>query len=261
LSCALPLPVQIYRTSLGLLEPAAAGLLAWRRRRGLEEAPRIGERQGYPGRARPAGSLVWIHGASIGESLSLLPIVERLTQRGVNVLVTSGTRTSAALLARRLPPGAFHQFIPLDVPRYMRRFLDHWRPDLALFAESEIWPNTVLEIHGRGIPLVLVNGRISDRTFRRWQRLPSMIGALLGRYDLCLAQSAVDAERLAHLGAPRVTVSGNLKFDTPPPSADPRTVAQLSGMVAGRRSPPVGRAFSPLSPRATRSEGPRSPIS
>jgi 3-deoxy-D-manno-octulosonic-acid transferase len=233
-SRALPLPIQVYRTSIGLLEPAAAGLLAWRRRRGLEEAARIGERQGYPGRARPAGPLVWIHGASIGESLSLLPIVERIAQRGVNVLVTSGTRTSANLLARRLPPGAFHQFIPLDVPRYMRRFLDHWRPDLALFAESEIWPNTVLEIEARGVPLVLVNGRISDRTFRRWQRLPTMIGALLGRYDLCLAQSAVDAERLAHLGAPRVAVSGNLKFDTPPPAADPRMVAQLSGMVAGR---------------------------
>jgi 3-deoxy-D-manno-octulosonic-acid transferase len=117
----------------------------------------------------------------------------------------------------------------------MRRFLDHWRPDLALFAESEIWPNTVLEIEARGVPLVLVNGRISDRTFRRWQRLPTMIGALLGRYDLCLAQSAVDAERLAHLGAPRVAVSGNLN-STRRRLADPRTVAQLSGWWPAGRS-------------------------
>ncbi len=234
MSRALPLPIQIYRTGLGLLEPVAAGILAWRCRRGLEERARLPERKGYAGRARPAGPLVWVHGASIGESLALLPLVERIAQRGIGVLVTSGTRTSAGLLARRLPPGAFHQFIPLDVPRYMRRFLDHWRPNLALFAESEIWPNTVLEVEKRGIPLLLVNGRISDRSFRRWQRLPGMIRPLLERYEMCLAQSGLDAERLATLGAPRVTVCGNLKFDTPAPPADPRTLAQLSGLLAGR---------------------------
>src|SRR3712207_4877601 len=119
-----------------------------------------------------------MHGAGFGEALALLPLAERLTGRGAAVLVTSGTRTSAALVARRLPPGALHQFMPLDVPRYVRRFLDHWRPDLALVAESEIWPNTILELDARGIPLVLVNGRVSERSFRRWRRLPAVIGAL-----------------------------------------------------------------------------------
>ncbi len=229
-----PLLFRAYRTATALLEPAVFGLLLWRQRKGREERSRLGERQGHPSRQRPKGHLIWLHGASIGETLSLLPIVERLTQRGLAVLVTSGTRTSAALIARRLPPGAVHQFVPLDVPRYMRRFLDHWRPDLVLIAESEIWPNTVMALEERQIPLVLVNGRMSDRSFQRWQKFPSVIGGLLERFALCLAQSQDDAARLARLGAPRVTVTGNLKFDASAPPADPRVVAHLSGLIAGR---------------------------
>ncbi|NIX76644.1 3-deoxy-D-manno-octulosonic acid transferase [Microvirga terricola] len=229
-----PLLFKTYRVLTTVLEPAVIGLLYWRQRQGREDRTRLGERQGYPSRQRPRGHVIWVHGASIGETLSLLPVVERLTQRGLSVLVTSGTRTSAALIARRLPPGAVHQFVPVDVPRYIRRFLDHWKPDLVLMAESEIWPNTVLTLEERHIPLVMVNGRMSDRSFQRWQKLPGIIGALLERFALCLTQSPDDAMRLAHLGAPRVLVSGNLKFDSAPPPADPRIVAHLSGLIAGR---------------------------
>jgi 3-deoxy-D-manno-octulosonic-acid transferase len=230
----LPLTLALYRSGVTLLEPAAAGLLAWRWRKGKEDGARIGERRGFASRPRPRDRLAWLHGASVGETLSLVPLVERLTQCGVKVLVTSGTRTSADLLARRLPPGSLHQFFPLDVPRYLRRFLDHWRPDLVLFAESEIWPNTVIELGRRGIPLVMVNGRVSERSYRRWSRLPVTARALLERYALCIAQSPIDAERLARLGAARVAVAGNLKFDAPPPPADAHALAQLSGLVAGR---------------------------
>jgi 3-deoxy-D-manno-octulosonic-acid transferase len=230
----LPALIRAYRTGIAILEPVVLGFLYWRQRKGLEERTRLGERQGYPSRPRPPGHLAWIHGASVGEALSVIPLVERLTQRGMSVLVTSGTRTSAALVARRLPPGAFHQFVPLDVPRYVRRFLDHWQPCMALVAESEIWPNTVVELERRQIPLILVNGRMSDRSFRRWQRLPHVIGALLERFSLCITQTREDAERLAQLGAPRVSVAGNLKFDVPPPPADPRVVAHFSGLIAGR---------------------------
>lgn len=229
-----PFLFRTYRTATALLEPAVLGLLWWRQRKGREDRTRLGERQGHPSRQRPKGHLIWVHGASIGETLSLLPVVERLTQRGLAVLVTSGTRTSAALIARRLPPGAVHQYVPLDVPRYVRRFLDHWRPDLALVAESEIWPNTIMILDERQIPLVLVNGRISDRSYQRWQKLPGVIRGLLERFALCLAQTPDDAERLARLGAPRVVMTGNLKFDSPPPPADPRLVAHLSGLIAGR---------------------------
>jgi 3-deoxy-D-manno-octulosonic-acid transferase len=161
---SFPFLFKVYRTLVSVLEPAVLGLLYWRQRKGREDKTRLGERQGYPSRQRPKGHLIWVHGASIGETLSLLPVVERMTQRGLAVLVTSGTRTSAALIARRLPPGAVHQFVPLDVPRYIRRFLNHWQPDLALIAESEIWPNTIMALSERDIPLVMVNGRMSDRS-------------------------------------------------------------------------------------------------
>jgi 3-deoxy-D-manno-octulosonic-acid transferase len=229
-----PALFKAYRAATAFLEPAVLGLLYWRRHKGREDKTRLGERQGYPSRQRPKGHLVWVHGASIGETLSLLPIVERLTQRGLAVLVTSGTRTSASLIARRLPPGAVHQFVPLDVPRYVRRFLDHWQPDLALVAESEIWPNTIMALEERHIPLVLVNGRMSDRSFQRWQKMPGIIKSLLERFALCMAQTQDDAARLAQLGAPRVVMTGNLKFDAAPPPADPRVVAHMSGLVAGR---------------------------
>ncbi|MFL4996000.1 MAG: 3-deoxy-D-manno-octulosonic acid transferase [Microvirga sp.] len=231
---SFPFLFKAYRTLVSVLEPAVLGLLYWRQRRGREDKTRLGERQGYPSRQRPKGHLIWVHGASIGETLSLLPVVERMTQRGLAVLVTSGTRTSAALIARRLPPGAVHQFVPLDVPRYIRRFLNHWQPDLALIAESEIWPNTIMALSERDIPLVMVNGRMSDRSYQRWQKMPGIIRGLLERFALCLTQTSEDAERLARLGAPRVAVTGNIKFDAAPPPADPRVVAQLSGLIAGR---------------------------
>lgn len=230
----LPLALRAYRTGLSVLEPAAAGFLLWRRHKGKEDPARLRERRGFPSRPRPEGPLAWAHGASIGETLSLLPLVERMTGRGLHVLVTSGTRTAAELLGRRLPPGAFHQFVPLDAPPYVERFLDHWRPDLALFAESELWPATILELDRRRVPLVLVNGRMSERSYQGWSRWPSVIGALLGRFALCLAQSQADAERLQALGAQRVMVAGNLKFDAQPPPADPRLLSHLAGLVAGR---------------------------
>lgn len=230
----VPALLRAYHYGLIAGEPALAGLLAWRRRRGKEDPVRLPERTGRPGKPRPPGPLVWAHGASIGEALSLLGLVERLTRRGFTVLVTSGTRTSAELLARRLPRGALHQFAPLDAPRYLARFLDHWRPDLALVAESELWPNTILALHEREVPLILVNGRMSERSARGWQRSPAVARALLSRIALCLAQTQDEAERFAGLGAPRVELGGNLKFDAGPPPADPEELRQLARVMAGR---------------------------
>ena len=216
-----------------MLGPFTWVLLEERARRGKEERTRLGERRGES-HARPSGRLAWLHGASVGETLSMLPLIEKLTQRGLTVLVTSGTVTSARLLEWRLPPGAIYQFVPLDVPAYARRFFDHWRPDIALIAESELWPNLIMEADKRDIPLVQVNGRMSERSYRRWQRMPAMIGALLGRFDLSLAQSRPDADRLSRLGAPRVGVAGNLKFDVPPPPAVPLRLSALAGLVGDR---------------------------
>jgi 3-deoxy-D-manno-octulosonic-acid transferase len=212
----------------------AGSLIKYRARRGKEDLARAGERKGIAGRPRPKGRLVWLHGASVGETVSLLPVVGRLCEAGLNVLLTSVTMTSAEILTRRLPPGALHQYAPFDTPLFMRRFLDHWQPDLALFAESELWPNAIIEAYRRSIPLVLVNARMSERSLRRWRRLPRSIAALTGCFDLCLAQSELDAERYRFLGAYAVMAAGNLKYDVPAPPADQVELAALKGMTAGR---------------------------
>jgi 3-deoxy-D-manno-octulosonic-acid transferase len=230
-----PVSLIAYRLATGAFAPASGPLLSWRLSRGKEDGARVGERRGEPGLDRPAGVLVWLHGASVGEAVSLLPLIERLTQRGRHVLVTTGTVTSAAVLANRLPAGAFHQFIPLDAPQFMRRFIGHWRPDVALIAESELWPNFIVEAERTQTPIILVNARLSERSFKRWSRLRSFIGALLARIELCLAQSKGDGERFALLGAPRVRLVGNLKYDAPPPPADRRELASLLGRISGRQ--------------------------
>ncbi len=234
MSAPFPPTLRVYRAGLALLEPAVLGLLAWRRRQGREDPARLPERRGIASRTRPEGSLVWMHGASVGEILALLPLAERLIERGLHVLMTSGTVTAAEVMARRLPPGALHQYVPVDVPRYLRRFLAHWRPDLALLAESELWPNTLLALEAVGIPAVLVNARLSERSARGWARAPGFAAALLARLALCLAQSEADGARLTASGAPRVRVTGNLKLDAPAPPADPGEVAALAGLISGR---------------------------
>ena len=230
-----PLSLTAYRALTMLASPLSGLWLARRLARGREDASRLSERRGIAALARPKGSLVWIHGASVGESLSLDPVLQRLSADGRSSLVTTGTVSSAKLIAPRLPPRAFHQFAPLDSPGPMRRFFKHWRPDLGLIAESEIWPNMIVEAARARVPLGLVNARLSERSFSRWRRAPKLIGSLLGRFEFCLAQTALDAERFAALGAPNVSVSGNLKYDAPPPPFDREAFAFLSGALAGRK--------------------------
>ena len=231
----LPFALSAYRAVTAAFGPVLAPRMLRRRLAAGKETPgRIAERRGEPGAARPEGPLVWVHGASVGEFVAALPLVERLCGEGLAVLMTTGTVTSARLAAARLPQGALHQFVPLDMPAFVARFLDHWRPDLALFVESELWPNTVLTAAARRVPLVLVNGRMSARSFSRWRRLPRTIAGLLSRFDLCLVRSRDDAERFAALGAPHVRVTGNLKFDVPALPVDPDGLAALLGATAGR---------------------------
>ncbi len=227
----------LYRLATTLGGPLIRLYLADRMRRGKEDAARFGERLGIAGRERPEGALVWIHGASVGEAISVLPLIERILNNDPSrrVLLTTGTVTSAKLMAKRLGDGAIHQFIPVDRLAYVKAFLDHWRPDLVLWAESEFWPNLVSETSRRGTPMVLINGRISDRSFARWRRYPATIKALLGCFALCMGQSKTDAERLQRLGAPRSICPGNLKYAAPPLPADPGKLDALERASAGRR--------------------------
>ncbi len=226
----------LYRAVGDVGGPLIRLYLANRRARGKEDAARFGERLGRPGRPRPSGPLVWAHAASVGESLSLLPLIDRLRADRPDraVLVTTGTLTSARLMAERLPAGALHQYVPADRRPWVRRFLDHWRPDAALWVESEIWPMLVTETALRGIPMVLINGRISERSLKGWQRHPVTIARLLGAFGLCLAQTDDDARRLRVLGAGNVACVGNLKTAAPPLPADPTALADLEQRLAGR---------------------------
>ncbi len=230
----LPLTLRLYRLASVAAAPAARRFLQRRLERGKEHPARLAERWGEPSLPRPAGPLVWVHGASVGEMLAVIPLIEHIRALNFAVLVTSGTVTSAALAGKRLPPGAVHQFIPLDAPRFVGRFLDHWRPDLALFVESDLWPNLILACTDRAVPMILVNGRLSKRSFSRWRLLPGAIAALLKRFDLCLTQSSADAQRYAQLGAPRVSRAGNLKLDVPAPPVDEQAFGQLKSLIGAR---------------------------
>src|SRR2546423_6825453 len=231
---SLPITLRVYQKLSSAVVPLAPALIKRRLRQGKEDPARIDERRGMSQDIRPQGPLVWIHGASVGEVLAAAALIERLRALGIRVLLTSGTVTSAAIVAKRFPSDVIHQYVPYDSPRYVGRFLDHWQPTLALFIESDLWPNLILSSAARRLPMVLINGRMSHRSFPRWRRLAGTISALLGRFDLCLAQSDVDAERFAELGSRNVVITGNLKLDVPAPSADPVKLERIMMMTRGR---------------------------
>ena len=230
----LPPALRAYRLLSAAAAPLALMLLSRRAKQGKEHGGRLAERRGLARLSRPDGPLVWLHGASVGELASVLPLIERIAKRGIGVLITTGTVTSSGLAEQRLPRGVIHQFVPVDVPRFVRRFLDHWRPDLVLFVEGDLWPNMIVEASARGVPMILVNGRLSEASFRRWNYLRGSMVDLLQRFDLCLAGTQADAERLGALGAPRVVTAGNLKLDVPAPPADSAKLTALRDAVAGR---------------------------
>ena len=222
---------------------AAPGLRAMLRRRvarGKEVAARLPEREGIDPTPRPAGLLIWLHAASVGESQSILPVLSALHEEvpDAALLLTTGTVTSAALLGEQLPrlglDHVLHRFVPLDVPAWVARFLDHWRPNVAGFVESELWPNLLAGCRARGVPTMLVNARMSARSFRGWQRASGFARQVVGAFDRVQAQSEADAARLRLLGARHVIAPGNLKLAAPPLRADPAELARLRALIGDR---------------------------
>ncbi|THD67156.1 3-deoxy-D-manno-octulosonic acid transferase [Phenylobacterium sp.] len=231
------LPLALYAAATGLLEPLAPSLLRRRAARGKEAPDRLNERLGRPDLPRPDGPLAWLHGVSVGESLSLLPLIAalRAARPGLSILVTSGTVTSAQVLAQRLPPGVIHQFAPVDAPGAAARFLDHWRPDAVLFVESELWPNLIVAAKARGARLALISARMTKASADGWGRAPGTARALLQAFDLVLAQDGDTEARLAALGAtlgPRL----NLKLVGEAPPVDAAIVAALKAGLGGRKA-------------------------
>src|ERR1700716_1146307 len=205
---SLPMTLRFYRKLTTAVVPLAPALIKRRLKQGKEDPARIGERRGISGDIRPHGPLVWIHGASVGEVLAAAALIERLRTRNIRILVTSGTVTSANIVANRFPADIIHQYVPYDSPRYVARFLDHWQPSLGLLIESDLWPNLILSSAARRLPMVLINGRMSHRSFPRWHRISGAIEALLGKFEVCLAQSDIDAERFTALGSRNVPTAG-----------------------------------------------------
>lgn len=225
-----------YRAVSTVLQPFGATLLRHRLQRNKEDPTRYRERLGHASLPRPKGSLVWLHAASVGEAQSVLRLITRLKLRdpSSNILITSGTVTSADMLADRLPDGVLHQFSPLDLPAATRRFIDHWRPDLAIWIESELWPNLIGDMSSTGNPLVLINGRMSSRSFGRWRHIPAAARRMLAHFSLVLSQNEDSAERFRQLGAPEVRSEGNLKYAADPLPADPVDVAALKSSIGER---------------------------
>jgi 3-deoxy-D-manno-octulosonic-acid transferase len=219
-----------------LFQPAARTLLRHRERQGKEDSGRTPERLGMPSAPRMPGALVWLHAASVGETIAVLHLIERLRadRPDLQLLLTTGTVTSAELARARLPKGTVHQYIPLDAPDFMARFFDHWRPSAVILTESEIWPNLIREARTRGIPLLLVNGRISQRSYRRWRRRIKIARPMFSSLDLVLAQGSRYADYFERLGARNVIVAGNLKMDAPPPPADPGALKRLKKALGPR---------------------------
>jgi 3-deoxy-D-manno-octulosonic-acid transferase len=228
--------IALYGAAGALATPLIARHLADRRRRGKEHPTRWRERFGVAGRARPTGPLIWLHGASVGEALSAMPLIAWLREHhpGLSLLATSATVTSAALLAERLPAPVLHQFVPVDLPAPVRGFLDHWRPDAILWLESELWPTLLSRAARRGVPMILVNGRLSAASHARWRWGRPVVRTMLAGFDTLLGQSEADAARLSDLAGRTVPCLGNLKRAAAPLPHDPLALERLGARAAGR---------------------------
>jgi len=232
---SLPFSMNVYRAVTAIAAPLTGPLLRWRARNGKEDSARLGERFGRTLAQRPAGTLVWLHGASVGETRVLMQVQAALAARrpDVSFLFTSGTRTSAGLFARPIAR-AIHQYVPLDRVAVAQRFLAHWRPDIAVFAESDIWPNLIEETARSGAKLALVNARISPRSLASWARTPGTARHLLGRFSAILAADPRTAEGVSKLTGRVVEAPGNLKLAAPPPSYDPASLASARADIGNR---------------------------
>lgn len=227
----------VYRLLTTLAAPFIALYLVLRKRKGREDKTRFAERLGFTSLPRPKGLLVWVHAASVGEALSILSLIDKIRQRhpAWSVLVTTGTVTSANLMQIRLPEGVLHQYVPVDRWPYVTRFLDHWKPDLTLWIESELWPNMLTALAQRRVPVVLLNGRMSERSYRRWRMIAGGAKKLMQTFALGLAQTGAERARFESLGLRDVRAIGNLKYAAAPLPFDETEMTKLGRMIDGRK--------------------------
>lgn len=231
--------LSLYAVAMKAFHAIAPNLLWHRAARNKEDPARLNERLGIPGKPRPEGRLVWVHGVSVGESLSALPVINQLLTENpdLQVLVTTATTTSAEILAQRLPERAIHQYAPLDTPPAVTKFLDHWRPDLAVFIESDLWPNLLVSLDRRGIKRLLISARITSKTFIGWQNIRRSMQGLLKGFALILPQDTGSDQRLRDMvgsDAEQMGPLANLKTIGAPLPDDEKKREALEAQFAGR---------------------------
>lgn len=228
--------LKLYKILIFLSTPLLYGLVFWRQINGKEDPARVTERYGIPSLPCPQGHLIWLHAASVGEAQSALVLIDRILKinGNINFLVTSGTVTSATLMTTRLPPKAFHQYVPLDQSLWVNRFLDHWQPDLVLWMESELWPTMLDNLRQRNISTILVNARLSDKSFARWKILKRMAKKILSAFCLIITQTPKDAQRFSKLGAISVIATDNIKYSAASLPFDKNSLNALKNAIEDR---------------------------
>ncbi len=230
--------LNLYRIAQSALSPVISLYLGYRKIIGKEDVERFNERLGHVLTPRPGGGLLWAHAASVGEAVSIIPLLKMIEDKypHLHILVTTGTVTSAKLMQKKLPKEIVHQFVPVDMLGAVRRFLNHWRPDIALWVESELWPNLICETASSGCPIILVNARMSLNSLTKWKRYKSLAGRIFGCFAMCLAQSEEEAERFREAGVNNTFAIGNLKYESPPLPSDPEEMTRLVKMIGGRHT-------------------------
>lgn len=227
----------IYKRTMTFGKPVIMSFLNQRLKNGKEDPERLQERFGLPSRPRPENNpLMWVHVASVGEAQSMLHLIDLFLEQNQtgSVLVTSITRTSAALLEKRLPARAFHQYLPVDRPKWVKRFLDYWQPTFILWAESELWPSILSEIGQRHIPMALINARMSQKSFKNWSRVKGLAQDILSAFTVILTQTDMDKNYYTSLGARSVVTAGNIKFASPPLPYNSDDLNQLKDAIQNR---------------------------
>ena len=204
----------IYRTLINIILFFSPIILTLRLIKKKEDTNRYKEKLGFFSKKKKSGKLIWFHGASVGEIQSVIPLIEKFEKnRGINqILITSNTVSSSNIIKKFKFRKTIHQFFPIDCNFISVKFINHWKPSKVFFIDSEIWPNTVNNLYRKKIPMILLNGRITKKTFERWLIFPNFAKTLFNKFNLCLSSSLESKRYLKKLGAKNIKFFGNIKF-------------------------------------------------
>ena len=204
----------IYRIIINLIILISPLIILIRLIKNKEDKNRFKEKFCFFSKKRGNGKLIWFHGSSVGEILSIIPLIEKLEKKKSisKILVTSSTLSSSKVLSKFKLKKTIHQFFPIDSNSLTKKFLNYWNPSAAIFVESEIWPNMLMNIKKKSIPLILLNARITNKSYSKWKMIPSTSNILFKSFDICFSQNKETTKYLKSLGSKKIKFIGNLKF-------------------------------------------------